>query len=271
MSKEAQTPAWLIERLAQGELPAAAAEEVRARLRAEGRDPDEVLASLAASNRAVLEEMPKRVAAASIRARLEASKAARRPRGWLLALPGLAVAAGVALLVVRLPDGNGGGRIPPPGASDQPTERGKGSPRPPMRLFVYRYGQSDSLAHGARAARGDLLQLAYVARDPGYGVIVSLDGAGRVTLHLPTSDGERSAPLTTAREVRLPSSYELDDAPRFEQFFLVTAAEPFAVAPIVDAARTLAGKSLAPDARLPLPAQFNQASFRIEKAPKEQP
>jgi hypothetical protein len=270
MSKQPQTPAWLIERLAQGELPAAAAEELRARLRAEGRDPDEVLASLAASNRAVLEEMPKRVAAASIRARLQAEKAARRPRGWLLALPTLAVAAGVALLVVRVPIGTGDGRIPPPGEGG-PTERGKGSGDRHNRLLVYRYGQSESLAHGARAARGDLLQLAYVAGGPGYGVILSLDGAGRVTLHLPSSDGERAAALTTSREVRLQSSYELDDAPRFEQFFLVTAPEPFAVAPIVDAARALAGKPLATDARLPLPAQFNQASFRIEKTRKEQP
>jgi hypothetical protein len=268
MSKETQTPAWLIERLAQGELPAAAAEELRARLRAEGRDPEEVLASLAASNRAVLEEMPKRVAAASIRARLEASKSARRPRAWLLALPTLAVAAAVALLVVRVPDGSGDGRIPPPYDTHDGTYNGiKG----PTRLVVYRHGESRNLPYGARAARGDLLQLAYVSDRAGYGVVVSLDGAGGVTVHLPGSNGERAVPLTTARETRLPSSFELDDAPGFERFFLVTAPQPFAVAPIVEAARALAGKPAAHDAALALPPQFAQNSFLVDKTRKEQP
>src|SRR4051812_12468016 len=104
MTKPMKTPAWLIERLALGELDATTADGLRARLRAEGRDPDELLAALATSNRAVLEAMPKRMVAASVRARLESARAARRPRGWMLALPTVAVAAAVLLVVVRLPD-----------------------------------------------------------------------------------------------------------------------------------------------------------------------
>ena len=46
--------------------------------------------------------------------------------------------------------------------------------------------------------------------------------AGCVTRHLPAA-GARAAPLSRARPVPLPEAYELDDAPGFERFFLVTA------------------------------------------------
>ena len=50
--------------------------------------------------------------------------------------------------------------------------------------------------------------------------------------------------------MRLPSAYELDNAPAFERFFLVRADEAFDVAPILDAARALvdAGAGRAPRA-----------------------
>ena len=66
--------------------------------------------------------------------------------------------------------------------------------------------------------------------------------------------------------MRLPSAYELDNAPAFERFFLVRADEPFDVAPIVAAARTLSAQApVARRAPLPLPARFNQISLALEK------
>ena len=73
-------------------------------------------------------------------------------------------------------------------------------------------------------------------------MIFSIDGGGVVTIHLPT-DGRESgsaAELETGGEVRLPFSYELDAAPRFERFFFVAADEPFSLAPVLSRARELA-------------------------------
>ena len=51
-------PDWLLERLALGELDAETAADVRRRLAAEGRSPDDIAAAVAASNREILAELP---------------------------------------------------------------------------------------------------------------------------------------------------------------------------------------------------------------------
>ena len=56
-------------------------------------------------------------------------------------------------------------------------------------LTVYRRTDrgSETLADGAVARTGDLLRLGYTAAGRRYGVILSIDGRGAVTLHLPSS------------------------------------------------------------------------------------
>jgi len=101
-------------------------------------------------------------------------------------------------------------------------------------LLVYRKAgkRPERLANGAAVHAGDQLQLAYVARGKRYGAVLSLDGAGKVTFHLPSDGAAKAAPLGTRGEVFLPESYELDDAPRFERFLLVAGDAPFDVAPL---------------------------------------
>jgi hypothetical protein len=266
MSTNPKTPAWLIERLALGELSAAAAEDVRARLRAEGRDVDAVLAEVAASNRALLDELPKRQVAASIRARLEARRPVRRSRFFMLALPALGAAVALAVVVmVRQPGTESD--LPVPGGSRPEILIPKGDPG--LLVLRKREARLERLSEGARATEGDLLQLDYF-HCVGYGVVLSLDGAGRITLHLPQGGADMAAPLASGR-VRLPSSYELDDAPHFERFFIVTSPTPFKVTTVVDAVRSLARTSAAASGRLPLPLPFAQNSIRIDKIQKELP
>ena len=259
------TPAWLLERLAQGELDASAAEEVRARLRAEGRSPEAVLAALAEADRAFLATRPPQAAAAAIRARL-AQAAAPRPRAWRWALPlgGLAVAA---LLVVARPRPEGG--APTGDGIEQTRDKGSGRTEPKLVIYRQRDTHNERLASGARADRGDRLQLAYVTRAPLFGAIVSLDGRGHVTAHLPEEGATTAAALQAAGEVQLPASYELDDAPGFERFFLVTARTPFAVADVVQAVQALAHSPAARSAALVLPAGFSQTSVRLDKRRQE--
>jgi hypothetical protein len=147
------------------------------------------------------------------------------------------------------------------------------------RLWVYRQRtvaadqEPESLSDGARAARGDVLQLAYAAgRDGRYGVVLSLDGAGRVTQHLPEPGASAAASLRSPSEIRLPSAYELDDAPGFERFLLITSTQPFPVAAALDAARALAGqRQSARTAPLPLPPAFQQTSVLLQKTSKGTP
>jgi len=72
-------PDWLLERLALGELDAETAADVRRRLAAEGRSPDEIVAAVAASNKEILEQLPATPTAAAIRRRTEKAEAAERP------------------------------------------------------------------------------------------------------------------------------------------------------------------------------------------------
>jgi hypothetical protein len=82
-----------------------------------------------------------------------------------------------------------------------------------------------------------VLQVSYVALGRPYGVIFSIDGAGVVTLHHPTSAEGEQALVDLDGAVPLPSAYELDDAPRFEKFFFVTALHPLDVTAILEKAR----------------------------------
>jgi hypothetical protein len=260
-TREKKTPDWLIERLAHGELDAGAAAQVRARLEAEGRAPDEEIAALLQADRETLEAQPPAQVAAEVRRRA-ALRPARAPRP--LYTFGAVFAAGAAAVVLMARQPAVQPPADPPAAPPALENTGiKGD----MQLFVYRAGDGNRpLRDGTRASRGDLLQLAYLTGGAGFGVLLSIDGAGTVTQHWPEPGATRAVALRTGGEVRLPSSYELDDAPSFERFFLVRAGQAFDVAPVVAAARALAVR--APEARrapLPLPAPFAQTSLLLEK------
>jgi hypothetical protein len=256
--KDTKTPRWLLERLALGELDAKAAGELRRRAAAAGEDLDAALAEIAASNAELLAEHPPARMAQAIRRRSEAARPPRRARIWF-AMP-VVLAGAMALVLLVRPAGDHSGVDAPE------TTRVKGPA--PSRLVVYRHerGGDRPLADGAAAAEGDLVQLAYRERHAGFGLLLSIDGAGTVTLHWPDKPSTGAAPLETSGEARLPSAYQLDDAPSFERFFLVTARQPFPVATVVDAARALAARP--PEARtapLPLPATFEQTSVVLAK------
>jgi hypothetical protein len=259
-------PDWLLERLALGELDAETAADVRRRLAAEGRSPDDIAAVVAASNREILEQLPATPTTAAIRRRAERAAAAERParrRTVLWSLP-FALAGGLALTHMMLRPQAEEGAVSRIGASPE-IIISKDNPEPRLYLYRHRAAGDQRLKDGATAARGDLVQLAYGGA--GYGVVISIDGARKVTLHWPErNDGD--APAIKAGENRLPSSYELDDAPAFERFFLVQAKTPFSVATALEAARALAAQpGTARKQSLALPPGFEQISLALAKAP----
>jgi hypothetical protein len=265
-TRKTTTPDWLVERLALGELDDATAADVRRRLAAEGRDVDVEREALAASSREILEAHPPARIATAVRAR---AAEARRPRRWLVGAP-LALAGVAALVLVARPATRA-----TTGAPGHELALEDGRIKGPAKVHVYRHGKDGDakLFDGARAARGDLLQLTYSAGEGGrFGALLSIDGRGNVTLHWPEASAELAPRLSPKGEVKLPSAYELDDAPAFERFIFVSSENPFALSAVLQAAHALAARPAdARVQRLALPASFAQDALTLEKTRKETP
>jgi anti-sigma factor RsiW len=245
---EREVTDWQIERYLLGELPAAEREAVARALAA-----DEAVArrasQLRASNREILEAHPPRLAAAIIRERLSARVAGSSWRPGRLALAtSLALVATGSLLLLRAP-------------SQEPTATRIKGLQPSLLVYRHTVAGDEVLADRTAARPGDLVQVAYQAAGRPFGVIVSLDGRGGVTVHHPEI-GKTAARLASGRPVRLASAFRLDDAPRWERFYFVTSARSFTVDEVVEAARR-AGP--AAPGKLPLPPDLDQTSFTLTK------
>jgi len=159
-------------------------------------------------------------------------------------------------------------RTPYARATPEPeTERIKGTPggRPSLSVYRRTAAGSERLADGDIVHAGDLVRLGYASAGRPYGLILSIDGRGTVTLHLPPA-GDRAVLLTGGRTILLDAAYELDDAPRVERFYFVTGTEPFSATPVLAAARRAAAQGAGSvPAALPIPAGLDQVTFAIQK------
>ena len=255
-------PDWLVERAALDEIPPAS------RARIDRADPQELAAQLAAvraETAAELASYPAGPAVGQLEARIAGERrrrATQRRNRWLGVL-GAATAVGALALVVTLTPGR-----------DQPRELPAADPgdgirvKGTARLLAFRLAgdRVEQLERDALVRAGDLIQLRYNAGGQRYGVIASVDGAGAVTPHPPP--GEAASPEATLLAVKptaLPHAYALDDAPRFERFFFITADAPIALAPSLAALRDLARSNDSATAALELPAGLDQWSLRLRK------
>lgn len=237
-------PDWMLERYALGELPENARAELGRRLE-EDAEARARLAALEAENRDFLARHPPSEMGPRILARLHAEARPRNTGHFRLVYAAAAASLALGLFFAL--------------ENDDGEVRTKGLL---PSLVVHRSvdGRVERLVDGATAGEGDLVQLSYVAAGRRFGVIFSIDGAGEVSLHLPLR-GVEAVPLEPGSAVALSHAYELDDAPAFERFFFVVSDAPFRLSPILEAARSLPeGES-----RLPLPGDFEQATFLLRK------
>ena len=286
-------PDWLLERALLDEVPA----EFRDRV-ARARDTAsyvERARDLADDNQRILTRLTATEVAAEVRRR---ARSAARPveqpdeqSDWTgFALPALAAAVAIAALLLwtRAPGGSADSADSGPATPliaratvrTDPDHRAKGGPR----LVVHKQvgAGSQALVNGDQVRAGDRLQLFYTGpqTDAAYGAILSIDGRGAVTVHLPdphlpdpavaAGDSAQAVALPGAGLVQLGHSYQLDDAPGFEHFALVTSARPFALAPVVQAARALVADPQLVASRgstiaLELPATLQQTWFLLSK------
>ncbi len=297
MSREPHPiPDYLLEQYILGEVSEADRHRIDVRLETDAELVARIEA-MRASNERILAYYPAKVFAAQVREKAAAANGAAdgaadtpaatlgphgvptRTRGigsrmtpprrrWLTLGSALAAAAVVVLLLTVPRDMifTGGDE---PTRVVAPTERSKGL-TPALR--VYKQGSDTSGARqavlldpGSEVAEGDLLQIGYLAPGAQHGVILSIDGRGALSLHHPQTAGGSTA-LESDGEVLLPRAYELDDAPGFERFFLITSQQSIDVAAILKAARALAADSTrAADGVLELSTGWNQYSVRLLK------
>jgi hypothetical protein len=249
-----------LERLVLGEGSAAGQRAFAERLATDPELRDRV-ASMKADDRDILRNHPPARFAADVRHRIESGQAAsldprqvplRVTPAWLLPVAVLATAFALWIPLHR----HGGAPVPE-------TDRAKGiAPQ----LHVYRQtGDTTSrLSDGDQARPSEVVQLTYVAGEDRFGTLVSVDGRGEVTLHFP-EDAKASTALAPSGETPLPHAFELDDAPHFERFFLVTSPEPVDVRAVLEAARRLGADRAEPLPRLDLDPSLYQTSFLLRK------
>ncbi len=119
------------------------------------------------------------------------------------------------------------------------SERSKGLELE-LRVYRKRGGTIERLQDGSEAQPRDVVQLGYVRAEFGFGVLLSIDGRGAVTLHQPRGSSGSTALSGPPGEQLLDEAYELDDAPAFERFVLVASARPLSAEAVMRAARQLA-------------------------------
>lgn len=132
-----------------------------------------------------------------------------------------------------------------------------------LSLFVYHKTATGTelLGPQAQLGTGEEVQLAYFASGKRFAAILSVDGRGTVTTHLPLH-GDQAVEIDTTKPELLPYSYKLDDAPDFETMVLVTSDQSFALSKIRP---FLKGASAEKAGGLALPAEYEFLAVRIAK------
>jgi hypothetical protein len=251
-------PDWLVERVALDEVPPAS------RDRLAGVDLADRLAAVKAANAAELATHPAGPAVAQIkeRAATAAKRAAERRRLRRVTMIGLATSVAAIAVVagfVLRPTAPTPPRVAQVNYDDDVRVKG------PARVIAFRQvgDQVEKLGADAVVHEGDLLQLRYNSGGKPYGLIASVDGAGGVTLHFPVREDAPTA--MAAKTTTLPEAYALDNAPKFERFFIITSAEPIDVQQTLASLRVLAARPDSGDAELDLGPGLHQWSLRLRK------
>ena len=220
-----------VERYLLGELP----EKEMAALRQREAE-DEVFATriraLREENERILKDNP----FAALEAKLEEADVSGDEAGrsaysmWLKLAAALVVAVGIFTMVAVNRDvstfDNAGSSVEVAMADVDESTRIKGLD---ARIEVWKKtGDSAIQMKNLDEAReGDEIQLRYAVPEKCFGMLFSMDGNGTITMHM--GDENQAISLETGKMTTLPFAYKLDDAPKFEKFFLVTSKEGFSI------------------------------------------
>ena len=142
-------------------------------------------------------------------------------------------AAAVLLAAILIPAGLKNSKIS--ATRTAPSERVKGASiassnkTPSINLYRQKGREVQALNDGDFARSGDVIQITYNAGAEEYGVIFSVDGNGNITRHFPENSWQAGQLIHRSDETPLDFSYELDNAPDFECFIMVTSKNQFSL------------------------------------------
>ncbi len=251
-----------LERLHLGEF--SAKEEIEMKTRMSDEDWA-YLQSLDASNDEILSSYPPGVELREIEAKMypstaavaQTSVASSSIRSWLRGLSTFALAGGVVAAVCVGVVSMNNVEQPMTGVMDGVRLKGDG------RVLVYKKSQTVEpklLTNGALCQRGDLIQLGFIT-EPGHAVLLSFDGNGSTTLHWP----ENGQTAVDGGTKVLDFSLELDAAPKFERFVLVTSPNEIRIQDVMAQAKEVAQSSEPETEALQLSGGERQTSFLVRK------
>jgi hypothetical protein len=128
-----------------------------------------------------------------------------------------------------------------------------------MRVHRVEVGSTEtvSMRDGDQAAAGTTLQVALLAGPRTWVAVMSVDGAGQVSRHIPET-GDSSVSVKEA--VSAAHSFQMDDAPGFERFVLVESPRPFALSELEGLLAKARG-----DRNRPVREGWSVQSLRIHK------
>ena len=224
-------PDWKLERYLTGDLPEGEMSEIR-----ELEKTDEVFAHrvkmLREDNAAILRKMPFERLAEKMDAR--DCGAERRNNVIHFGFVKFAAAAALVLAVVSValfsqrevvPDAGAQVMDVAMAAQDDGT-RIKGMDAR-MEIWKKTGDSAVQMLNLDEAREGDEIQLRYSVPEKCFGLLFSMDGNGTVTMHM--ADGSQAVALEPGKMTTLPFAYKLDNAPKFEKFFLLTSQKDFAI------------------------------------------
>lgn len=231
-------PPLTLERWALGELSAAEAAAVEAALGGPAAAAA-VRQEMDAEARALFVSAPPAAFAATVAARVSPPRKALRLPVWSAGLASAAAALAVfAWAAPETPAAPGDAhpsRVTTAHADAREAgvrTKGSATAAPAAKPLVMAYVRTDAgsrpVVDGEQLPAGAVLQLAYDAAGAPHGMLVSVDGRGQLTLHHPPSPRGTTALLQDG-ETRLSHAYELDDAPEYERFVLLTLDAPIPV------------------------------------------
>ena len=229
-------PDWKLERYLTGDLPAAEMREIR-----ELEKTDEIFANrvkmLREDNVAILRKMPFERLSEKMDAMPGRSGSAGNTVHVNFKLVKFAAAAALVLAVVSvalfgqrevMAPATDGAQVMDVAMLDSQDEgtRIKGMDAR-MEVWKKTADSAVQMSNLDEAREGDEIQLRYSVPEKSFGLLFSMDGNGALTMHMGSEN--QAIELAPGEMTTLPFAYKLDNAPKFEKFFLLTSRNKFSI------------------------------------------
>ena len=237
-------PDWKLERYLTGDLPAEEMREIR-----EMEAKDEIFAGrvkmMREDNAAILKKMPFERLSEKMEAREFGSGRGMNGAGNVVSFKFVKIAAAAALVLAVVSvalfsqreivpaQSSDGAQVMDVAMVDAATANDEvGDTRikglnARMEVWKKTGDSAVQMSNLDEAREGDEIQLRYAVPEKCFGMLFSLDGNGTITMHM--ANDNHAIELEPGKMTTLPFAYKLDNAPKFETFYLFTSTNGFSI------------------------------------------